>query len=273
MSFSTIIRLIFLLALSCSAAHGDGDIIRLQPRIRTLPGSPDSYGIPLAAIRPFLATMRALEPAELDKTARIVNFADEHLVAGAGDVLYAEPVKDNGSAGYQLFRPGEACLDAHSGELLGYEALYIGTASMESAGDPSVFRLTETVREAHIGDRLLRSEAEPLLSHIIPARPDFAIAGSIIGVVDGVTLMGQYQAVVIDRGLRNGLKAGHILRIVQDTRAHREIFEKNPGQDHTRYPQETKGRLIIIHPYEKLSFALIMNTRKAVHVFDTVAAP
>jgi len=271
MSFSTIIRLIFLLALWHSAAHGDGDITRLEPRIRTLPDAPDNYGIPLAAIRPFLATLRALEPAELDKAARIVNFADEHLVAGAGDVLYTEPVKDN--IGYQLFRPGEAYLDAHSGELLGYEALYIGAASMESAGDPSVFRLTETVREAHTGDRLLPGEAEPLFSRITPARPDFAIAGSIIGVVDGVTLMGQYQAVIIDRGLRNGLKAGHILRIVQDTTAHREIFENNTGRDHTRYPPENKGRLMIVHPYDKLSFALIMNTRKAVHIFDTVTAP
>jgi hypothetical protein len=273
MPFNAIIWFIFLLTIPVTATSGDGEVIRLEPQVRTLPDTPGSHDIPFAAIRPFLATTRALEPAELDKAARVVNFDDERLVAGAGDVFYAEPVTDAGSSGYQLFRSGDTYRDAHSGELLGYEGLYIGTASLESPGEPAVFRLTETVREAHIGDRLLRSKTERLLPTAIPAPPEFALNGSIIGVIDGVTQIGQYQIVVIDRGLRNGLKTGHLLRIVQDAMAHDDIFEKPAGQDGTRYPPENKGQLMIIHPYEKMSFALIVNTRKAVHVFDTVTAP
>jgi hypothetical protein len=265
-------RVIFLLAIPAMTPPANGEVIRLEPQIRTVPDSSDDTPILLAAIRPFLATTRALEPAELDTAVRVVNFADERLVAGAGDVLYSEPVANNNS-GYQLFRAGDAYRDALTGELLGHEALYIGTASLESAGDPAVFRLIDTVREAHIGDRLLRSESEALRPKITPAPPDFAIAGSIIGMIDGVTQIGQYQVVILDRGMRNGLKTGHLLRIVQDARAHHAIFEKPASRDDTRYPPENKGQLMIIHPYEKMSFALIMNTRKAVHVFDTVTAP
>jgi hypothetical protein len=274
MPFNAIIWVIFLLGAPAAMAVTDNRaVIRVEPQMRILPDSPGNNGIQLAAIRPFLATTRALDPTELDKAARIVNFADEHLVAGAGDVLYAEPTKDNSSPGYQLFRPGDAYRDAHTGELLGYEGLYIGTASLESDGNPTVFRLSETVREAHIGDRLLPGITKTLPPQVTLAPPDFDINGSIIGMIDGVTQMGQYQIVVIDRGLRNGLKTGHILRIVQDTMAHRDIFEKTADMDDTRYPPENKGQLMIIDPYEKLSFALIMNTRKAVHIFDRVTAP
>jgi hypothetical protein len=74
--------------------------------------------------------------------------------------------------------------------------------------------LTDSSREAVPGDRLLPEEIDIPLN-FFPRSPSTVIDGRIISVVDGVTQIGQYQVVVMNRGTNHGLAVGDVLTVFQ----------------------------------------------------------
>ena len=68
--------------------------------------------------------------------------------------------------------------------------------------------------EAKPGDRLLPEEVDIPLN-FFPRSPSTAIDGRIISVVGGVTQIGQYMVVVLNRGSSNGLSVGDVLTVFQ----------------------------------------------------------
>ena len=49
--------------------------------------------------------------------------------------------------------------------------------------------------------------------NFIPSAPRTNVHGQIISVVDGTDLIGQYQIVAINRGMRDGIDNGTVLAI------------------------------------------------------------
>jgi hypothetical protein len=153
-----------------------------------------------------------------------------------------------------VYRPGAALKDGETGEVLGYEALYVGTADYLRPGDPATVGLTQSQREVLIGDRLLPIEQEKVTMHYVPHSPKSELRGHVIGVVDGVSQIGQYQIVIIDRGLADGVDEGTVLDVTQSgcTRAVmgdsncmiRDRVSTKPDE-RVSLPEEKAGHLLI----------------------------
>ena len=76
-------------------------------------------------------------------------------------------------------------------------------------------KLTRTREEVRIEDRLLAREDRRINTSFVPSAPDEDIQGKMIAVESGVTQIGQYNVVVINRGTREGLEVGNVLAVLQ----------------------------------------------------------
>ncbi|MEW8005384.1 MAG: LysM peptidoglycan-binding domain-containing protein [gamma proteobacterium symbiont of Clathrolucina costata] len=243
----------------------------LSPRVRATPLDQAIPTIPIDAIAPFLTRPYVVDENELEKAPYIVHFLDDHIVGGAGISYYARSIMEERPIQYAVVRPEKPYKDPDTGEILGYEALYVGTSELKRTGDPAKLLLTSSDMEAIIGDRLIKEQEDEPLIDFQPRVPENPIEGRIISVLNGVTQIGQYNVVVLNKGANVGLEAGHVLRILQGGEAIRDIV-KGRGEKVT-LPLEEAGHLMVFRTFEKVSFALVMDATKPLHVLDWVRTP
>jgi len=228
--------------------------------------------IPIDAIQQFLTQPLVVDQETLKNAAYVVSSADEHLIVGAGDRAYVRGIDAEQGRRHNLFRPGDAYVDPETGEILGYEALYLGDGNVERFGDPSTVKLTRTTREINIGDRLLPMTQEDVYAYFTPHAPADDIDGTIIAVVDGVTQIGQYQIVVINRGEREGIDVGTVLAVHQAGSMIKDQVSDDPKAT-VQLPDEQAGVMMVFRTFDKVSFGLIMKATSALHVGDRIAKP
>jgi hypothetical protein len=228
--------------------------------------------IPIDAIQQFLTQPLVADQSTLENAAYVVSSADEHLIVGAGDRVYVRGVTAEQGDRYHIFRPGDAYKDPQTGEILGYEAMYLGDAENQKFGDPSTMKLTRTTREINIGDRVMPMSHEDVHAYFTPHTADKETEGTIISVVDGVSQIGQYQIVVLNRGEREGVDVGTVFEIYQTGEVIPDQVTKERNAA-VKLPDEKAGLLMVFRTFDKVSFALIMKATSALHVGDRVRTP
>ncbi len=228
--------------------------------------------IPLDAIKQFLSQPLVADQSTLDDAAYVVSSAGEHLIVGRGDRIYVRGISEDDGNRHHVFRPGGPYVDPDTREVLGYEAMYLGDGSVEKFGDPSTLELTRTTREINIGDRVMPMTREDVFAYFTPHSPDEEVDGTIISVVDGVSQIGQYQIVVLNRGTREGIDVGTVFEVYQtgELVADQVSKERNAA---VKLPDEKAGVLMVFRTFEKVSFGLIMKATSALHVGDRVRTP
>ena len=68
--------------------------MKLSPGVRAMPLATAIPTIPIDAIRQFLTETYVVEEGELNRAPYIVDFSDEHVVAGAGNRIYVRSIPD-----------------------------------------------------------------------------------------------------------------------------------------------------------------------------------
>jgi len=244
---------------------------KLSPQIRATPLEQAIPAIPVDAVKQFLARPNVATKAELASAPYVVGFVDEHLAGSAGDEIYVRSIDPaTAQRDYDLIRPGKPYIDPDTREILGYEAQQVASARLDHPGDPAKLLLTGSQLETLIGDRLLPDTEEIPLQAFHPKPPDQTVEGSIIGVLGGVTQIGQYQTVVLNRGEVDGLQSGDVLKIMQGGYPARDRLQRrNP---YLR-PLEEAGVLMVYRTFDRISFGLVMFASKPLHIKDKVVSP
>jgi hypothetical protein len=246
---------------------------KLSPRARSERLDKAIPTIPIDAIQQFLTQPLVAEKDQLENAPYVVSSADEHLIVGAGDRVYVRGIEADQGARYQVYRPGDAYIDPDSGEVLGYEALYLGDGNAEKFGDPSTLRLVRSNREINIGDRVMPMSQEDVYAYFTPHPPTSDVVGRIISVVDGVTQIGQYQVVVINKGNREGIDVGTVFEIQRAGELIVDQVSTDRKDKQVQLPDEKSGLLMVFRTFDKVSFALILKATSALHVGDRVRSP
>lgn len=244
---------------------------KLSPSVRARPLDIAIPTIPIDVIAPFLSRPYVMEEGELEQAPYVVHFLDDHIIGGAGISFYARNIKEQQTTRYTLVRPGKPYKDPVTNEILGYEAAFIGDANLQRAGDPAKLLISSSEIEAVIGDRLIKTREDTRMVNFQPRVPNTGIEGRIISVLNGVSQIGQYNIVVLNKGAQDGLKPGHVLEILQGGHEIRDIVA---GRGATvTLPLEEAGYLMVFRTFERVSFALIMHATKPLHVLDWVRPP
>lgn len=257
--------------LSISPVGGvEGNEQKLVPHERDSSIQQAVVMIPTDAISQFLSSPKVVTKDELSNSPYIIDIAgDERLVAGAGDRVYVRSIEQPDSLGYTIYRQGITYISPETHEVLGYEAQYIGDATLQVSGDPATLLINKSNGPVKQGDRLMSSKENGLALNYFPKSPETQINGHIISVMGGITQIGQHDIVVIDKGSEDGLVAGHTLDIF---RAGRVVVDKYHSQEveAVKLPDELAGVLMVFRPFERVSYALVMEATGAIHTLDRV---
>lgn len=260
------------------AAGSSGGVAKLSPRIRETSLDRQAIpSIPSAVIEPFLTRPLVVEKNGLASAPTIVAAEGERVIIGTGNKAYAEGIDDKQSNLWQIYRPGPALKDPENGEILAYEAIYLGESRVTHSGEPATIAITRSVQEIHKGDRLVIASNVAYPSYS-PHSPEKAIKGRIMSVPNGVDEIGQNAIVTINKGARDGLEVGHVLasyRLGATVKALRDGENSGVfGQGRKiKLPDERNGLVFIFRTFEKVSYGLVVQSVSAIHVGDVVQTP
>lgn len=247
-------------------------VAKLEPNIYVDSQAKPIPSIPPRAITPFLSEPRIVEPESLVDTPHIIATQENRLYLGVGNLAYATGINSDEKF-WQVFRPAAPILDPDNGEVLGYEVFYVGGMQMDRPGDPATLRVTSAKREIGEGDLLMPAGRVDIPTYM-PHAPDKAIEGRIAAIYEGVGETGRNSIVTLNRGKAQGLEVGHVLAIYRDGRV--ALYKGPSGTDKARQyqlPPERFGLLFVFRVFDRISYALIMETSRPVAVGDQVRTP
>jgi len=254
---------------------------KMRPRIREGKLDDAISTVNVRILEPFFNEAVIFDKAaELNAAPRIVATQEGRLYVARGETAYVR-----GDLGdrreFRLFRKPKALKDPSTGEILGYEGQYVGTAGLVRAGSepeegseakpvPSIFTMISLRQEAGVGDRL--SPVPPReLTNLVPHAPASPLAGQIASIYgDGLTA-GQNQIVVINKGARDGVEAGHVLALWRDGAQARDTTQ--PGAPEIKLPDERHGLVFVFRTFDKMSYALILTVKQPVSKGDRFSQP
>jgi len=259
---------------------------KMSPEAREIVLDKAISTIPLDEIRAFLTRPQVVSEGALSAAPYIVAGSEERLISGAGDRVYARGFDEEPSKNHSVFSQGKVYQDPDTAEVLGYEAIYKGHGLVSVKGDPATITLTKTTQEILIGDRLLPVVEDDYEMNFIPRAPGQEIKGQIISVFNGVSQVGQYQIVVLNRGDRENLEVGHVLSVYQ---AGKKVIDTvlSGREDETYFnthnndvdrnqtvilPDEYAGVAMVFKVFEKVSYAIVMKATRAIHLNDRVSS-
>jgi hypothetical protein len=257
--------------------------VKLSPRIRSqLLDNGAIASIPLHLIGPFLNEAIVMNADELAAAPRIVATQEGRVMLSRGETAYVRGDLQ-GMRDFRLFRESTPLKDPGTGEVLGYEAPFVGTAEFTRASEmrpvvdgkaavevPASFRITAVRQEAAVGDRLA-PVAQRDYSAYAPHAPTAPMSGQIISIYGEAITAGQNQIVSLNRGSRDGVERGHVLALWRDGPL---TADRTDGRkDAIKLPDERIGMLFVFRVFDRVSYALIVSAVDPVNRGDRFTQP
>ena len=254
-----------------------GNAVRLSPKIREEALDEAIFSVPYEAIKAFLSRPAILDKDTAQNAPYILSTQHGHMVHGAGAEVYVRGADFAAGDIYSVMHVGDALRDPESNKILGYDGIYVAEGTVEVAGDPSTMLLNASAREALNGDRLIKDAGDfPL--RFVPRSPSTEVSGHIIGVQDGVSVIGAYQIVALDRGTTHGLEPGNVLAVYQSGRVEKDRYAKRGFfarhfPEKVQLPDEYAGLLMVFRTFDDMSYGIIVKAVSDMHVLDVVQNP
>ena len=258
-----------------------GDFARVLPRVRSRPLEGSVATIPYETVAAFMSKPSVLTNEQIKGAPYVLATRDLHMIMSDGDTLYARGFTTPVALGthYNVVRVGEALRDPDDNRIVGYDGVFTGAGHVTRDGDPVTLIMTESARETEAGDKLFAGGVDVPLD-FMPSAPKNKTSGRIMSVSNGVTVIGQYEVVVINRGVIDGLVPGNVLAIYQSGEIvadnEKKGFLNSDSHLFTKkvsLPDERSGTFMVFKAFEHLSYGLVMEATNIIRVGDRVENP
>lgn len=251
-----------------------GQLVKLEPQVRATVEAKEISAIPPQAIEPFLAHPLVIETGGFENAPRVVATQESRVLTGSSDLIYASGIDGNIPL-WQIYRPGKPFVDPDSGEVLGLEAIYLGSALVigkdGKGGEVTTLLIVGARQEIGRGDRLLPASRPEIVSYM-PRVPAQAINGRVLSLYGGVGEGGRHSIVAISRGKRDGVEMGHVLALYRSGAAVTSRLEDDKLHTHV-LPDERYGLMFVFRVFERVSYALITDSARPVMPGDRAVKP
>jgi len=257
-----------------------GDAARVQPRVRSQPLEGAVNAIPYETVAAFMSKPSVLSQEQIKTAPYVLASRDVHVAMAEGDTVYARGFTDSAALGthFNVVHVGDALRDPDDNRIVGYDGVFTGAGHITRIGDPATLIMTESARETEPGDKLFAGGVDVPLD-FIPAPPKNKTNGRIMAVSNGVTVIGQYEVVVINRGARDGLVPGNVLAVFQagdlirDTANKGFLSTSRLASQKVRLPDERNGTFMVFKTFDTMSYGLIMEATNIIRVGDRIENP
>lgn len=270
---------------------------RVSPRARYAQVEDNSIpALPPSIIEAFLNEAIIVDNAQtLENAPRIVAVPEDRVLLTQGDRAYArgrtEPLVEKDPHAieqFRVFRNATPLKDPATGQVLGYEAKYLGTAELvrnegtqpvvgtmggeRQAIVPATIDIKRAKEEMRVGDRLLPVPPR-VIENYVPRAPSGPVDASIVSVYgDAVALVGQSSVVALSAGAAEGMENGYVLAIQKSGAL--TVDRSLPGElARMKLPDERAGLAMVFRTFDHLSYALVLQVTEPVQVGDRVTNP
>lgn len=251
-------------------ARRDGRTLKLTPEIRETQHARAIPALPLAQVNYFLSRSLAIDGVALDAAPQVLAAEQQHVLATAGDDVYARGDFADAAGFYGIYRQGDQYIDPVTKEVLGIRAQDIGAGEVTAvSADVATLRVTRAAQEIKPGDLLLPTEERRMDSTFYPNAPAAEIEGRMIAVEGAVQYGGHLDVVALNRGERDGLEVGNMLVVYQPG----ERLRDSPRGEAAELPAERAGLLMVFRTFEKMSYGLVLEANRPLAVGDLVRNP
>lgn len=256
---------------------------RLSPEVRREPLSQAITAIPYDIVASFMGRPTLLTKDQVKTAPYVVAMRDSHMIGAIGNEVYARGIEEAApDTRFSVVHVEEELRDPDNNDLLGYSGMYVGSGPVATQGDPAKLLMTDSTREVLQGDKLF-PESVDVTVDFVPHAPTSDVDASVIAVRSH-TVMGQYQVVALNRGTDEGLEPGHILAIWQPGGEVRDTFAAGglaarrtrtsmPFGNKVKLPEERAGIIMVFKAFDKLSYALVMETTHEIRQGDRAKNP
>ena len=244
-------------------------LTKLEPEVRVVDRDDAIPTIPPDAIQPFLTNPLVIEEGGLEDAGYVAAGQEGAIVLGKYNVFYAKGVNGGSSDFYNLFRPGKRLVHPETEEFLGLQAIHLGDARVLAAGDTAKMEVTASNKEIELGDRMVPAEDDIALPYYQPHAPEQPVHGYVIDIAGAVAEGGPLQTIVVTLGTREGMEPGHVLRIQRQEPDQEDVVTGGTVE----IPPQDSGLAMVFRVFEKVSYALILEANRAIHINDRVTNP
>ncbi|MBI3897531.1 MAG: LysM peptidoglycan-binding domain-containing protein [Gammaproteobacteria bacterium] len=220
-------------------------------------------------IVPFLSKPLVVGPKELEQAGYVTTGLDDRIALGNGSEFYARGLGNTEAEYFHIFRKGPALKNPDSGEVLAYEATYLGDAQRLENGDPTKLVVTSATQEILPTDRLMAAPQRASLPYYFPHAPSGQVKGRVISALNAVAEIGSHSIVALSVGQREGVEDGHVLRVLRHVGTHKDPVTRKTY----KLPDEESALVLVFRTFEKVSYGLILDATRPVHIGDTVSTP
>jgi LysM domain len=252
------------------SAHAISADAKLAPKIRSESIETAIPTIPLDRIDAFLSRSRIVDADLLARAPYMLAGGERRIIVGSGDIAYGRGNFSASLANYGIYRPGEVYKDPITKEVLGVYAQGVGSVNVQSLdGDVATLKILRAQEEIRIGDRLLPNEERSTQSSFFPSSPANETNGIIFAVEGGVSQVGKYNVVMINRGDREGLKIGNVLAVYRKG----ETVKDEVRGGKVVLPDARAGLVMVFRTFQKMSFGLVLESDRPLAIGDKVQNP
>lgn len=243
-------------------------ITKLEPRVRVVPRKEAIPTIPPDVIQPFLSAPLVIEEGGLRNAGYVAAGDEGAILLGKYSVFFARGV-DGDSSEYSIFRPGKRLINPATGEFLGLQAIHLGEARVLQEGKTAKMEVTESTQEISRGDRMVPANTNIALPYYEPHAPSRPVHGYIIDINGAVAEGGPYQVIVVTLGSREQMEPGDVLRIQRQEPDQKDVVTGGT----VSIPPQDSGLAMVFRVFHKVSYALVLEATRAVHIDDRVTNP
>lgn len=244
-------------------------VTKLEPEVRVLERDDAIPTIPPDAIQPFLSSPLVIEEGGLEHAGYVAAGDEGAIVLGKYSVFFARGVNEGGTEYYNIFRPGKRFFHPETGEFLGLQAIHLGDARILADGETAKMEVTSSTQEISLGDRMVPADENIGLPYYQPHAPDQPVHGYIIDIHGAVAEGGPFQAIVVTLGARENMEPGHVLRIQRQEPDQKDVVTGGT----VPIPPQDSGLAMVFRVFEKVSYALVLEASRPIHLNDRVTNP
>jgi hypothetical protein len=243
--------------------------VKLSPEVHSEQISREIPSIPANVIEPFISRPLVVDVDDMKDAPQIIATDDARVVVGGGDNIYVLGITEDHPKWF-IYRPGVPLKDPESGEVLGYEAFFLGTAEMQKRDEVSTLSILSAKEEVLKGDLLVPAEA-PNLQAYVPRKPEADISGLLVSIYGGVGSGGKDSVIAISRGRQAGVEVGDVLALYSRRNT---TFLNKDGRSETRaLPEERYGLVFVFRTFDRVAYGLVMEASRPLAVGDAVRNP
>lgn len=243
--------------------------VKLSPKVHSELLDKEIPSIPAHVIEPFISRPLVVGEKDLENAPSIIGTEESRVIVGNGDDIYVLGVQEDHPKWY-VYRPGVPLKDPGTGEILGYEAFYLGTAQVKRPGEVTTMEVQTAKEEIIKGDLLVPAELPDLKSYV-PRKAEYELTGQIISVYGGVGAGGKDSVIAINQGIQHGVEVGHVLGLfTKRTTTYRDKDGRNQTKE---LPEERYGVVFIFRTFDRVSYGLVMEATHPLVAGDAVHNP